>query len=62
VTLVMAAMLDHSGQIVPDSTEQQPISRQWADLDANSQQALEKASDLVAKQMKIYDRRLNGNH
>ena len=62
VTLAMAAMVDHSGQIVPASVERQQISRNWADLDANSQEALEKASDVVAKQMKIYDRRLNRSH
>ena len=62
VTLVMAAMVDHSGQIVPASTEQQPISRNWTELDSNTQEALEKATDVVTKQMKIYDRRVNGNH
>ena len=62
VTLIMAAMVDTSGQIVPASIEQQPISRNWASLDANTQEALRKASALIAEQMKIYDRRVNGNH
>ncbi|MGA9720781.1 MAG: hypothetical protein WBQ79_21040 [Acidobacteriaceae bacterium] len=62
VTLVMAAMVDHDGQIMPGSVEQQPISRNWTDLDANSRDALGKATDLVTEQMKIYDRRINSNH
>jgi hypothetical protein len=62
VTLVMAAMVDHSGQIVPSTEEDGPISRNWADLDSNTQQALEKASGLVDEQMKSYNRRLNNSH
>ena len=62
VTLIMAAMVDTRGQIVPASIEQQPISRNWSRLDANTQEALTKASALIAEQMKIYDRRVNGNH
>jgi hypothetical protein len=62
VTLVMAAMVDHNGQIVPRTTERQAISRRWVDLDGNSQEALEKATDAITQQMKIYDRRLNGSH
>jgi hypothetical protein len=62
VTLIMAAMVDHDGQIVPASVEQQAISRNWADLDANSQEALQKATALIAEQMKIYDRRVNRSH
>lgn len=61
VTLIEAAMVDHNGQIV-GNMEREPVSRNWRDLDANSQEALEKASDLVAKQMKIYDRRINASH
>jgi hypothetical protein len=62
VRLRMAAMVDHSGQIVPATVERQPISRNWANLDANSQEALRKASDLVAQQMKSYDHRINRSH
>jgi hypothetical protein len=62
VTLIMAAMVDHNGQIVPGSTEQQPISRNWSSLDANTQEALTKATGFVTEQMKIYDRKINGNH
>jgi hypothetical protein len=62
VTLIMAAMVDNRGQIVPASVERQPIFRSWSDLDANTQGALQKATDLITTQMKIYDRRMNGNH
>jgi hypothetical protein len=62
VTLTMAAMVDNQGQIVPASVEQEPVSRDWANLDTNSQAALSKATDFVAQQMKIYDRRVNRSH
>ena len=62
VTLTMAAMVDHNGQIVPASVEDQPVSRSWANLDANSQEALNKATAFVTQQMKIYDRRVNRSH
>lgn len=62
VTLIMAAMVDHNGEIVPGSTERQPISRNWSGLDGNSQQALSKATEFIAQQMKIYDRKLNNSH
>ena len=62
VTLLEATMVDHGGNIVPGTTENQSMSRTWTSLGANTQQALEQATDLVRKQMQIYDRRLNGNH
>lgn len=62
VTLIMAAMVDHAGQIVPESVERQPVSRNWTDLDTNSRDALGKATGLVTDQMNIYDRKINGNH
>jgi hypothetical protein len=62
VTLIMAAMVDNKGQTVPASVEQQAISRNWSSLDANTQEALKKATALITEQMKIYDRRINGNH
>ena len=62
VTLIMAAMVGQDGQIVPSSIERQAISRNWADLDANTQAALEKATGAVAEQMRIYNRKVNGNH
>lgn len=62
VTLMMAAMIGQDGQIVPSSVERQPISRSWADLDSNSQEALQKATALISQQMKIYDRKVKGIH
>lgn len=62
VTLIMAAMIGEDGQIVPSSMERQPISRNWRDLDANSQEALDKATGMIAEQMKRYDRKVNGIH
>ena len=62
VTLTMAAMVDHAGQILPGSVEQQPTSRSWAELGANTQAAIAKATRFVAQQMKIYDQKLNRSH
>jgi hypothetical protein len=62
VTLRMAAMIGQDGQIVPSSVERQPVSRSWAELDSNSQEALQKATALVSQQMKIYDRKINDAH
>lgn len=62
ITLIMAAMIGEDGQVVPASIERQPISRNWPGLDANSQEALDKATTLIAEQMKRYDRKVNGIH
>jgi hypothetical protein len=62
VTLIMAAMIGEDGQVVPSTMERQPISRGWHELDANSQEALDKATALIAEQMKRYDRKVNGVH
>jgi hypothetical protein len=62
VTLIMAAMIGEDGQVVPSTMERQPISRGWHELDANSQEALDKATVLIAEQMKRYDRKVNGVH
>jgi hypothetical protein len=55
VTLIMAAMVGPDGQIDPASIRRQPLVRRWAELDANTQTVLEKTTEIVAKQMKIYD-------
>jgi hypothetical protein len=62
VTLIMAAMIGQDGQIVPSSMERQAISRNWSELDAHTQEALEKATGVIAEQMRIYDRKVNGIH
>ena len=58
VTLIMAAMVDAQGNIQPDSVQTDKVSRFWNQLDENSQEALKKANELVAEQMKIYDRKV----
>jgi hypothetical protein len=60
VTLAMAAMVDPDGQIIPDSIRHDRVTRNWADLDTNSQTSLEKATAVVAEQMKRYDRKQQG--
>jgi hypothetical protein len=60
VTLAMAAMVDPDGQIIPDSIRHDRVTRNWADLDANSQTALTKATAVIAEQMKRYDRKQQG--
>jgi hypothetical protein len=62
VTLIMAAMVDPDGQILPASIRRDSITRTWAELDANTQTALTKATALIAEQMKRYDRKQQGIH
>jgi hypothetical protein len=62
VTLMMAAMIGQDGRIVGSTVEQEPVSRTWAELDANTQEALQKATALVSEQMRVYDRKINGVH
>jgi hypothetical protein len=60
VTLLMAAMIAQDGQIDPDSVQRPKTSRTWAQLDANTQQALQKTSVIVKKQMDLYNQKLQG--
>ena len=60
VTLIMAAMVGEDGQIQPNTLQHQAISRTWADLDANTRAALDKATAIVAKAMARYDRKVQG--
>jgi hypothetical protein len=60
VTLAMAAMVDPDGQILPDSIRRDRVTRNWVDLDANTQTALTKATAVIAEQMKRYDRKQQG--
>lgn len=57
-TLLIAAMVDTKGEILPASVQTQKVFRYWSQLDANTQKALKKANDLVAEQMKLYERKL----
>ncbi|WP_213806418.1 hypothetical protein [Granulicella sp. dw_53] len=58
VTLLMAAMVGQDGQIDPASIQTQSLVRRWVELDPNTRVGLEKATEIVTKQMKIYDARL----
>jgi hypothetical protein len=62
VTLMMAGMIGQDGQIEPESVQDQPITRTWADLDANTKAALKKTTDLISAQMAVYDRKMKGVH
>jgi hypothetical protein len=58
VTLMMATMVDQDGNIVPGSAQRQTVVRRWIDLDPNTQKALDKATEIIAKQMGIYDAKM----
>jgi hypothetical protein len=55
VTLIMAVMVGQDGEIIPDSVQNEPITKTWADLDAGTRTALQKSSLLITEQMKHYD-------
>jgi hypothetical protein len=58
VTLRMAAMVGQDGTIDPASVQHQAVSRTWAELDPNTQAALDKTNEFVAEQMRIFDARM----
>lgn len=62
VTLIEAEMIGQDGTVVDGSIERQGLTRRWAELDANTQAALEAATKLVGRQMDGYDRRLRSLH
>ena len=62
VTLLMAAMVGHDGSILPNTVNNERMERTWANLDPNTQQALDKTTRIVAKQMKAYDLRVQTLH
>ncbi len=62
VTLLMAAMVGHDGSILPGTIRNDQMERTWANLDPNTQQALDKTTRIVAKQMKAYDLRVQTLH
>ncbi len=57
VTLIMAAMVGQDGGIDPASVQTQPLTRRWAELDANTQKALTDTTAIVTRQMAVYDRK-----
>ena len=62
VTLLMAAMVGHDGSIIPATVQNERMERTWANLDPNTQVALDKTTRIVAKQMKAYDLRVQTLH
>lgn len=62
VTLIQAEMVGQDGTVVDGCVERQPLTRRWAELDGNTQTALDAATKLVTKQMDAYDRRLRSLH
>ena len=58
VTLRMAAMVGTDGTIDPASVQNEAVSRTWANLDPNTQEALVKTNEFVAEQMRIYDAKI----
>jgi hypothetical protein len=61
VTLITAAMVTQDGVIQPAFIQDQPATRNLADLDPNTQRALQKAVVLISEQMKLYDRGVQGD-
>lgn len=58
VQILMAAMVDRNGQLDTASIQQTPTFRTWDQLDATVQKAILKANELVVRQMRIYDARM----
>ncbi len=58
VTLITAAMADPDGNLDPASVQNNHLVRRWAELDPNTQKALDVATAEITKQMARYDRRL----
>ena len=58
VTLISAGMVDPDGNLDQSSLQEQHLVRRWAELDANTQSALQTTTALVTRQMAIYDRKL----
>ena len=58
VTLISAAMVDPVGKLDPASVQTLHLVRRWAELDSNTQKALDVATAEITKQMARYDRRV----
>ena len=58
VTLISAAMVDPVGKLDPTSIQTTHLVRRWAELDANTQKALDVATAEITRQMARYDRRV----
>jgi hypothetical protein len=62
ISVKMAAMVGHDGQMDPGSVQDQGLERNWTDLPADVQEGLQKTTETVAKQMKVYDARVQSVH
>ena len=58
VTLISAGMVDPDGNVDPASVQNSHPVRRWAELDPNTQKALDVATTEIARQMARYDRRV----
>ncbi len=58
VTLITAGMVDPDGNLDPASVQNNHLVRRWAELDPNTQKALDIATAEITRQMARYDRRL----
>jgi hypothetical protein len=62
VQILMAAMVDQSGEIDSTSLQESSTFRTWDQLDDTTQKAILKANELVTRQMKIYDAKVHNDH
>lgn len=60
--ILMAAMVDQDGQIVPESVQEPAIFRTWDQLDPTTQKAILKTNDLVTRQMRLYEAKVYNDH
>lgn len=60
--ILMAAMVDQDGGIVPESAQESNVFRTWDQLDPTTQRAILKTNDLVTRQMRIYDAKVHNDH
>ena len=58
VTLISAGMVDPDGNVDPASVQNTHPVRRWAELDSNTQKALDVATAEITRQMARYDRRV----
>lgn len=62
VMLIFAAMVGSDGQLLQDAAPPQSMTRRWADLDPLAVAAIAKSNEIVANQMRAYDRKMRGIH
>jgi hypothetical protein len=62
VQILMAAMVDQSGEIDNTSLQESSTFRTWDQLDDTTQKAILKANELVTRQMRLYDAKVHNDH